>query len=94
MNDLFIVLKDKLIITQSSLILKNDIEVIHSYAINNYKQNKHWILQNIFEYCDIIIEQQNDDIKTIENISNPTKVIDYLNQQFQYYNPSKSRVWT
>ncbi len=92
MNDLFIIHKDKIIISQSSLIMQDDIEIIHSYAINKFKKNKHWIFQNMFKYWDIIIEQQNDAIKTIKYLPFPTNIIILLNQQEEYY--SHERKWT
>ena len=78
LNNLLIFYKDKLIIYESSLVLKDDIEIIHIYSINKFQRNKHWLIQNIFGYWDIIIEQQNDSTKIIRYVKDPTIVIRYL----------------
>lgn len=69
---------------QSSLVLQDDIEIIHIYAINKFSKVRHGVISAIFNFADIIIEQQNDSIRVLKCVMNPNKAIDLIERHREY----------
>jgi hypothetical protein len=84
-NDLIILHKDQIIILKSSLILKDDMEIIDIYKVMKIDWFKRGLLQNILWYGNIIIEQQKDDVRVFHFISNPHNILKLLRMQKEEY---------
>ena len=84
-NDLIILHKDQIIILKSSLILKDDMEIIDIHKVIKIDWFKRWIMQNILWYWDIIIEQQKNEVKVLHFISKPHNIINTLRAQKDKY---------
>lgn len=84
-NDLIILHKDKLIIIKSSLIMKDDMEIIDLDNTIKIDWFKRGILQNFLWYGNIIIEQQKNDVRTMHFISQPHRVLNLIKAQKEKY---------
>ena len=80
-NNLIIICPEQIIIIKATLILQDKIESLDSLNIVKMDSISKWILSNIFGYGNIIIEQQNDDIRNFHFIHQPYGVIEYLKKQ-------------
>ncbi len=83
-NDLIIVSDDHIFIIKSSLILKDDLEIIDSYRVMKTDAYCHWFLANIFWYWNLVIEQQKDDVRVFHFIPSPYKVLKILRDQKKF----------
>lgn len=84
-NDLIILHEDQIIILQSSLILKDDMEVIDIHKIISLDWFKRGLIQNILWYWDIIVEQQKNEVKVLRFISQPHQILNLLRSQKDKY---------
>ena len=78
-----IIIEDEFIIIKSSLILKNDIEIIDIHNIIKFDSYNRWLLANIFWYWSIIIEQQKNDVKEIHFVANPHLILNIFQRQIK-----------
>ena len=84
-NDLIVLHEDKLIILKSSLVLKDDMEIIdldNTVKIDWYKRG---LLQNLLGYWNIIIEQQKNDVRVMHFIGQPHKILNLIKAQKEKY---------
>jgi hypothetical protein len=65
------------------LILQDDVEVIDAYRIVKVDSYARGFFPNLFEYWDIIIEQQKNEVRTLHFIPNPYKFLEIMKQQRQ-----------
>ena len=84
-NDLIILHKDRMFILKSSLILKDDMEIIDINKIQKIDGFKRWIFQNLLWYWNIVIEQQKNDVRIFHFISKPHKILTLLRSQRDKY---------
>ena len=84
-NDLIILHEDQVILIKSSLIMKDDMEVIDIHNVIKIDWFKRWIMQNLLWYWDIIIEQQKNEVKVLHFISKPHHIINMLRAQKDKY---------
>ena len=93
-NDLIILHEDRIIILQSSLILKDNMEIIYVQKVIKIDWFKTWIIQNILWYWNIIIEQQKNDVRVFHFISKPNIALKKLyEQKNKYINEKESEKW-
>ncbi len=83
-NDLVVFHKNIMMLLKSTLIAQDDIEIIQIQSINKFKKESHWIIQNILKYWDILIVQQNDDIRILKNMPKPHNIIRYFELHKEY----------
>jgi len=84
-NDLIILHDDQIIILKSSLLLKDDMEIIDIHKVVKIDWYKRGLLQNILGYWNIVIEQQQNDIRIFHFISKPHKILNILREQKRKY---------
>ncbi len=84
-NDLIILHEDQIIILKSSLIMKDDMEVIDIHKVIKVDWFKRGIMQNILWYWDIVIEQQKNEVKILHFISKPHMILNILKSQKDKY---------
>ena len=89
-NDLIILHKDQIIILKSSLILKDDMEIIDIHKVMKIDWFKRGILQNILWYGNIVIEQQKNDVRIFHFISKPHNILKLLRIQKDKYRPNSN----
>jgi len=84
-NDLIILHQDQIIILKSSLILKDDMEIVDIHKVQKIDWFKRWLLQNLLGYWNIVIEQQKNDVRVFHFISKPHKILGLLREQKEFY---------
>lgn len=76
---IIIIWPEEVIFFRSTLILRDDIEVIDLYRIMTIDSSCHWFIANVFNYWEVTIEQQqlddNESVKKIFFIPNPYKFV-------------------
>lgn len=84
-NNIIIVYRDHIYIIRSSLILIDDIEVLDPYRIMRMDVVCHWLISNLLDYWNLIIEQQQDEtkewIRTFHFVPNPYKLLSIIKEQ-------------
>lgn len=80
-NDLVILLRDKVYIIHTTLMLRDDIEMMDMYKIIKVDAVCHWFISNILRYWHIIIEQQGNEKRVLHFIPVPYKLMEKLNQK-------------
>jgi hypothetical protein len=85
LNKLIIITNEEIIIIRSTLLLKDDIEVLDLYRVMSIDSFSHWLFANIFDYWVVIIEQQQaeniENIKRLYFIPNPQKFISLIKEK-------------
>ena len=84
-NDLIILHNNQIIILKSSLILKDDMEILDTENIIKIDWYKRWLLQNLLWYWDIIVEQQKNDVRVFHFIWKPHAVLQLFKAQKEKY---------
>jgi hypothetical protein len=84
-NDLIILHNDQIIILKSSLIMKDDMEVIDVDKVMKIDSFSRGPFQNIIWYGSIIIEQQKNDVRTFAYIPKPHTILWILWRQKKFY---------
>ena len=84
-NDLIILHEDQIILIKSSLIMKDDMEIIDIHNVIKIDWFKRWIMQNLLWYWNIVIEQQKYDVRTLHFISKPHHILNMLRSQKDKY---------
>ncbi len=87
LNKLIIITNEEIIFIRSSLILKDDIEVLDLYRVMSIDSFSHWLIANIFDYWTVVIEQQQaeniENIKRLYFIPSPYKFISLIKEKKQ-----------
>lgn len=82
-NYLFIIHNDQIFIINSSLILRNDIEVVDAFKIVKLDAYSRWFFSNLFGFWRIIMETQTKEERVFRFMPKPYKLLDILKQQRQ-----------
>lgn len=85
-NRLVIIVRDKFIIINSSLILQEDLEIMDLSKVMKIDVEVHGLLSNLLGYGHLIMEQQKDEVRTIHFIPKPYKVWQILRENTTYIN--------
>ncbi|NDK19963.1 hypothetical protein GW819_03920 [Candidatus Gracilibacteria bacterium] len=85
-NHLVIIVRNKLIIINNSLILQEDLEIMDLGKVMKIDVEVHGLFPSIFGYGHLIMEQQKDEVKTIHFIPKPYKVYQILRENTTYTN--------
>ncbi|HBB27152.1 TPA: hypothetical protein DCZ36_01485 [Candidatus Gracilibacteria bacterium] len=91
-NRLVIIVRDKFIILNSSLILQEDLEIMDLGKVMKIDVECHGLFANIFGYGHLIMEQQKDEVRTIHFIPHPYKVWQILRENTTYINQGGQEV--
>lgn len=89
LNNIIVLYKDQFVIIKSSLLMKDDIENIDIYKIIKVDSYSRWFFSNVLWYWSFIIEQQKNDVRTFDYISNPHKLLKMFEQQREIYKTKK-----
>lgn len=82
-NNVLIISDNTIVSIKCSLLLKDDVEVIDCYRITKVDAFTRWFLPNILSYWQIVIEQQQNDLKTFHYIPKPYKLLEIVKKQRQ-----------
>lgn len=80
-NNVIIISANSLVSIKCSLLLKDDIEIIDCYRITKVDAFTHWFLPNILGYGELVIEQQQQDVKKFHYIPKPYKILEIIKKQ-------------
>jgi hypothetical protein len=91
-NKLVIVVRDRIIIITSSLILKEDIEILELSKVMKIDVECHGLLANVLNYGSLIIEQQKNDVRIMHLVPDPFTVLRIIREKTNYLsgNPDES----
>mgnify|MGYP006999714560 FL=1 len=79
--DLMIVYKDQIVSIKCSLLFRDDIEIIDAYRIMKVDGYSRGLMQNIFWFWNLIIEQQKDDSKVYHFMPKPYRILLIIQKQ-------------
>lgn len=79
--DLMIVYKDQIVSIKCSLLFRDDIEIIDAYRIMKVDGYSRGLMQNIFGFGNLIIEQQKDDSKIFHFMPKPYRILLIIQKQ-------------
>lgn len=82
-NYLFIIHKDQIFIINTSLIMRNDIEVIDSFKIVKLDAYSRWFFSNLLSFWEIIIETQTKEERVFHFMPRPYQLLEILKRQRQ-----------
>ena len=88
---LFIIYKDQIFIINSSLILRDDIEIIDCIKIIKLDAYSRWLPANLLWYWIVAIEQQRNEIREFRFMPKPYKLLEKLKEQREYVLESKKK---
>ena len=77
-NNLIIICADQVIIIKSSLLLEDRVESLDAFKIMKLDAIASGYLANIFWYGNLIIEQQNDDLRKFHFMPHPYKIVEKI----------------
>lgn len=80
-NYLFIIDKEQIFVINSSLFLRNDIEVIDAFKIIKIDAFSRWLLANLFWYWKIVIELQTKEERFFRFMPKPFLLLEKLKKQ-------------
>lgn len=76
-----IVYKDQIVSIKCSLLFRDDIEIIDAYRIMKVDGYSRGLMQNIFGFWNLIIEQQKDDSKVYHFMPKPYRILLIIQKQ-------------
>ena len=85
-NRLVIIVRDKFIIINSSLILQEDLEIMDLSKVMKIDVECHGLLSNLLGYGHLVMEQQKNEVRTIHFMPQPYKVWQILRENTTYIN--------
>jgi len=91
-NRLVIIVRDKFIILDSSLILREDLEIMDLGKVMKIDVEVHGLLASLLGYGHLIMEQQKDEVRTIHFIPKPYKVWQILRENTTYINQGSQEI--
>lgn len=87
-NKLIIVVRDRIILISSSLILKEDIEIMELSKVMKIDVECHGLLPNVLNFGMLIIEQQKNDVRTMRLVPDPFTVLRIIREKTNYLSAS------
>ncbi len=88
-NRLILINRDSIIILNASLVLKDDIEILDARKLIKIDKVSRGIISNFMRFWNIIIEQQNNDLRVFHYIPQIDKFIDACHRQREYIKKSR-----
>ncbi len=82
-NYLFIINNDQIFIINTSLIMRNDIEVVDAFKIVKLDAYSRWFFSNLLWFWKIIIETQTKEERVFRFMPKPYQLLDILKKQRQ-----------
>lgn len=83
-NRLVVIVRDKFIIINSSLMLQEDFEIMDLSKVMKIDVRIHGIFASLLNYGDLVIEQQKDEVRVIHTIPTPYKVWETIREKTSY----------
>lgn len=80
-NDLLVIYWGQLIVIKTSLFFTNDIEFIDINKITKLDTFCRWFISNILSYWSLVVEQQRDQVREFDYISDPFIALQILNEE-------------
>ncbi len=84
-NKVIIISSGEIFFIRSSLILRDDLEVLDLYRVMTIDSYCHWLFSNIFNFWEVVIEQQkidddnnNKNVRKLYFIPNPYKLVSLI----------------
>jgi hypothetical protein len=88
-NRLIVIHVDSIIILNASLMLKDDIEILDARKLIKIDKMSHGIISNFMGFGNIIIEQQNNDLRIFHYIPQIDKFLDACHRQREHITNSR-----
>lgn len=88
-NKLVIIIPDKIVIIDSTLVMQEDIEIIDLAKVVKIDIECHGILAAVLEYGHFIIEQQRNDVRTLHFISKPYDILHLIKEKTTYVDEAR-----
>lgn len=82
-NNLLIIYNWQLIVIQSSLFFKDDIEFIDINKITKLDTYCRWLIPNVFSYWNLVAEQQRDEVREFIFVPEPFIALQLLKEERQ-----------
>ncbi|EKD30370.1 MAG: hypothetical protein ACD_78C00074G0004 [uncultured bacterium (gcode 4)] len=83
-NRLVVIVRDKFIIINSSLMLQEDFEIMDLSKVMKIDVHVHGFFASLFGYGDLVMEQQKDEVRVIHTIPTPYKVWQIIREKTSY----------
>lgn len=83
-NKLVIIVRDRIIIITSSLLLMEDIEIMELSKVMKIDVECHGFLANILNYGALIIEQQKNDVRIMHLVPDPYTALRIIREKTNY----------
>lgn len=83
-NRLVVIVRDKFIIINSSLMLREDFEIMDLSKVMKIDVHVHGFFASLLGYGDLVIEQQKDEVRVIHTIPTPYKVWQIIREKTSY----------
>lgn len=77
-NNLIVIHDNKISIIKCSLILKDDVEAINPLKIMKIDVFSHWLISNILNFWNLVIEQQKDEVRIFHFIPRPERLLQII----------------
>lgn len=85
-NRLVIIVRDKFIIINSSLLFQDDLEIMDLSKVMKIDVECHGLLASMCGYGNLIMEQQKDEVRVIHFVPKPYKIWEILRENTSYIN--------
>ena len=82
-NDLLIIHDRHFIVIKSSLLFKDDIEIIDVNKITKLDTYCRWLIPNILSFWNLVVEQQRDEVREMHFVPEPFKALKLLQDEKQ-----------
>lgn len=83
-NLLVVIVHDHITIISSSLILKEDIEILELSKVMKIDVEMHGLIQNLLGFGALIIEQQKNDVRTLHLVPDPFAILRIIREKTTY----------
>lgn len=80
-NNIVIIKWDQIVVVKSTLLFKDDMEILDVYKNTKIDSFTRWFFWNVLSFWDVVIEQQRDELRTFHFIPKPHKALAILKEQ-------------
>lgn len=91
-NNLIIFIWNKIIFISSTLIMKDDLEIIDLKKVMKIDMTRRWIFANVLGFWHLIIEQQKNDVRIFHFIPKPYLVLRNLEKRRNTLFPQQENI--
>jgi hypothetical protein len=76
--------EDKMILLSTSLFFQDDVQILELRKITKLEVDCDGFFPNVFDYGDLVIEQQNNDIRRLYRVPNPNRLLKIIREKTSY----------